>query len=51
MFVSGVWRGTGYQFILCGLLHGTGLVVNHAWQLAPHLSAALGCLLDGLPPF
>lgn len=33
MFVSGVWHGAGYQFILFGLLHGAGLIVNHAWRL------------------
>ncbi len=33
MFVSGIWHGAGYQFILFGLLHGVGLVVNHAWRL------------------
>ena len=33
MFVSGVWHGAGYQFIVFGLLHGVGLVINHAWRL------------------
>lgn len=33
MFVSGVWHGAGYQYILFGLLHGAGLVINHAWRL------------------
>ncbi len=36
MFVSGVWHGAGYTFIVWGLLHGLFLVVNHAWrQYAP----------------
>ncbi|NIR60781.1 MAG: MBOAT family protein, partial [Gammaproteobacteria bacterium] len=30
MFVSGVWHGAGYTFIVWGLLHGLFLVVNHA---------------------
>lgn len=32
MFVSGAWHRAGYQFILCGLLHGMGLV-NQAGRL------------------
>lgn len=33
MFISGVWHGAGYQFVAFGLLHGVGLVINHAWRL------------------
>jgi D-alanyl-lipoteichoic acid acyltransferase DltB (MBOAT superfamily) len=33
MFVSGVWHGAGYLFILWGLLHGVYLSINHAWRL------------------
>jgi D-alanyl-lipoteichoic acid acyltransferase DltB (MBOAT superfamily) len=33
MFVSGVWHGAGYLFILWGVLHGVFLTVNHAWRL------------------
>lgn len=33
MFVSGVWHGAGYTFIVWGLLHGLFLTVNHAWRL------------------
>ncbi len=32
MFVSGIWHGAGYLFVLWGLLHGVYLVVNHAWR-------------------
>jgi len=32
MFVSGVWHGAGWQFIVFGLLHGLYLCVNHAWR-------------------
>ena len=32
MFVSGIWHGAGYTFILWGLLHGTYLTINHAWR-------------------
>ena len=33
MFVSGLWHGAGYLFILWGLLHGVYLTINHAWRL------------------
>jgi hypothetical protein len=40
MFVSGLWHGAGYLFILWGLLHGLYLTINHAWRLrAPSLWA------------
>lgn len=32
MFVSGVWHGAGYVFILWGVLHGIYLIINHAWR-------------------
>jgi D-alanyl-lipoteichoic acid acyltransferase DltB (MBOAT superfamily) len=33
MFISGVWHGAGYTFIVWGLLHGAFLIVNHGWRL------------------
>jgi D-alanyl-lipoteichoic acid acyltransferase DltB (MBOAT superfamily) len=33
MFVSGLWHGAGYVFILWGLLHGLYLSINHAWRI------------------
>ncbi len=33
MFISGVWHGAGYQFVVFGVLHGIALVINHAWRL------------------
>jgi alginate O-acetyltransferase complex protein AlgI len=33
MFVSGMWHGAGYTFIVWGVLHGLFLTVNHAWRL------------------
>jgi len=33
MFVSGLWHGAGYLFIIWGLLHGVYLSINHAWRL------------------
>jgi alginate O-acetyltransferase complex protein AlgI len=33
MFVSGVWHGAGYTYIVWGLMHGAMLTINHAWRL------------------
>jgi alginate O-acetyltransferase complex protein AlgI len=33
MFISGLWHGAGYGFVVWGLLHGTYLTVNHGWRL------------------
>jgi len=33
MFVSGLWHGAGYGFIVWGVLHGFYLTINHAWRL------------------
>ena len=32
MFVSGLWHGAGWTFIVWGILHGLALVVNHYWN-------------------
>lgn len=32
MFISGVWHGAGWQFVIFGLLHGFYLVVAHGWR-------------------
>jgi alginate O-acetyltransferase complex protein AlgI len=32
MFLSGLWHGAGFTFLLWGLLHGFYLVINHAWR-------------------
>jgi D-alanyl-lipoteichoic acid acyltransferase DltB (MBOAT superfamily) len=38
MFISGVWHGAGYTFLLWGVLHGGFLTLNHVWRLlAPRL--------------
>jgi alginate O-acetyltransferase complex protein AlgI len=34
MFISGVWHGAGWTFIIWGTLHGLALVVNHVWKKA-----------------
>jgi len=33
MFVSGLWHGAGYGFIVWGLLHGFYLTINHGWRI------------------
>jgi alginate O-acetyltransferase complex protein AlgI len=33
MFVSGLWHGAGYGFIVWGLIHGCYLTINHGWRL------------------
>jgi alginate O-acetyltransferase complex protein AlgI len=33
MFVSGLWHGAGYGFIIWGLLHGFYLTINHGWRI------------------
>ena len=43
MFISGVWHGAGWQFLVFGLLHGFYLVVAHGWRA---LKAARGWKLD-----
>jgi alginate O-acetyltransferase complex protein AlgI len=32
MCISGVWHGAGWTFVIWGVLHGAGLVVNHYWR-------------------
>lgn len=32
MFISGLWHGAGYGFIVWGLLHGFYLTINHGWR-------------------
>lgn len=32
MLLGGFWHGAGWTFIIWGALHGTYLVINHAWR-------------------
>lgn len=32
MILGGLWHGAGWTFIIWGALHGSYLVINHAWQ-------------------
>ena len=33
MFLSGLWHGAGWTYIIWGTLHGAFLVINHQWRL------------------
>ena len=33
MFISGLWHGAGYGFIIWGLIHGVYLIINHGWRV------------------
>jgi alginate O-acetyltransferase complex protein AlgI len=33
MFISGLWHGAGYGFIVWGFLHGFYLTINHGWRV------------------
>ncbi|HUB13737.1 MAG TPA: MBOAT family O-acyltransferase [Acetobacteraceae bacterium] len=33
MFISGLWHGAGYGFVVWGLLNGVYITINHAWRL------------------
>ncbi|HTT81952.1 MAG TPA: MBOAT family protein [Rhizomicrobium sp.] len=41
MAIGGLWHGAGWTFVLWGLLHGTYLVINHAWIRLAGASAAM----------
>ncbi|ERN52013.1 MBOAT family O-acyltransferase [Alkalihalophilus marmarensis] len=31
-FVSGIWHGAGWTFVLWGVLHGVAMIINRLWQ-------------------
>jgi alginate O-acetyltransferase complex protein AlgI len=33
MFISGLWHGAGYGFVVWGLIHGFYLTINHGWRV------------------
>ena len=47
MFISGVWHGAGWQFVVFGLLHGFYLVVAHGFRA---FKARQGLPLDSDKP-
>jgi D-alanyl-lipoteichoic acid acyltransferase DltB (MBOAT superfamily) len=34
MIISGLWHGTGWQFVIWGAAHGTFLTINQIWRLS-----------------
>lgn len=32
-FIAGLWHGPSWNFVMFGLFHGVGLVINHAYKL------------------
>ena len=46
MFISGLWHGAGWTFVVWGVLHGIALVVNHYWnKLRYRLSTIVAWLI------
>lgn len=35
MMIGGLWHGAGWTFVIWGVLHGTYLIINHAWMNSP----------------
>jgi D-alanyl-lipoteichoic acid acyltransferase DltB (MBOAT superfamily) len=33
MFLSGLWHGAGWTYVVWGVLHGVFIVINHQWRL------------------
>lgn len=49
MFISGIWHGAGWTFVIWGSLHGGALVVNHIWKKRKiKIPAVLGWLITFL---
>lgn len=42
MLLGGLWHGAGWTFVVWGALHGTYLLVNHAWAGLVARAAAAG---------
>ena len=54
MLLGGLWHGAGWTFVLWGALHGSYLVINHAWRrLFPASSekSQMSSLLSGALTF
>lgn len=32
MLLGGIWHGAGWTFVIWGILHGSYLIINHAWR-------------------
>ncbi|WP_433975789.1 MBOAT family O-acyltransferase [Tunturiibacter lichenicola] len=47
LFLAGVWHGAGLQYLLYGLMHGTYIVINHAWRTFLPADGQLRRLIKG----
>lgn len=47
MLVAGIWHGSGWVFVLYGLLHGVAIAINNGWKQfnLPKISPTVGWLL------
>ncbi len=41
MLLGGLWHGANWTFVIWGALHGTYLIINHAWHAVAARNAAL----------
>ncbi|MDJ0613386.1 MAG: MBOAT family O-acyltransferase [Rhizobiaceae bacterium] len=50
MLVAGIWHGSGWVFVLFGLLHGFAIAINNAWRQfnMPQISKPMGWILTML---
>ena len=44
MFLGGLWHGAAWTFVIFGVLHGLGLIVQHEWK---HLTRKIHVFLPG----
>jgi len=43
MLLGGIWHGAGWTFVVWGLMHGSFLILNHAWrQVKQRFAARVG---------
>lgn len=47
MLVAGIWHGSGWVFVLYGLLHGVAIAINNAWRhfAMPKVPPVLGWMM------
>jgi len=46
MILGGLWHGAGWTFVIWGALHGSYLLVNHAWRSAAERARGAGHSLE-----
>ncbi len=49
MALAGIWHGSGFQYLVFGLLHGAYIAINHAWRIfGGRFAQADGPMLRGV---